>query len=151
MQVLSERHFFNRRGADLLPAAAWTVRLRDDSFDGNAGLGGKAPERGYSEFRRATKDDAHKDLCALFSYLAGCKRSPHPISGRLQVQPAPLPIAGLPQFADSAFNQISLEHAEVLQKKNAVQVVDFMTERASEQALASHFIRFAFDVLRANC
>src|SRR6266436_4218150 len=61
-----------------------------------------------------------------------------------------LPLAGLPQFADAAFDQVPLEHAEVLDKKDAVQVIDFVTERASQQAFAAHLVRFTLDVLRAN-
>src|SRR5258708_26801297 len=59
LQIVRECRFFDRRAADLLPASAWTVRLRDHSFDGNVWCSGETPERGYGEFRRATKDDAH--------------------------------------------------------------------------------------------
>jgi len=44
---------------NVLPAAARTVGLRDDGFHGNARFSGETPERGHSEFRRSTKDDAH--------------------------------------------------------------------------------------------
>jgi len=35
-----------------------------------------------------------------------------------------LPLAGLPQFADAAFDQVPFQHAEVLDKQDAVQVID---------------------------
>src|ERR1700687_511482 len=59
VQIGRERRLFYGRAAYILPPPARPVRLGDDGFDGNAWLGGKAPERGYGKFRRATKDDAH--------------------------------------------------------------------------------------------
>src|ERR1700676_4912704 len=126
VQIGRERRLFYGRAAYILPPPARPVRLGDDGFDGNACFGGKTPERGYGKFRRATKDDAHGG------------------------HPRGLPLAGLPQFADTAFDQVPFEHAEMLDEKDAVQVIDFVTEGASEQAFTVHFIRFALDVLRAD-
>jgi hypothetical protein len=54
------------------------------------------------------------------------------------------PVAGLPQFADPALDQVSFQHAEVLDEKHAVQVIDFVAERAREQPFAAHLEDFAF-------
>ena len=59
VQTGFECRLFHRGAADVLAAPARSVRLRDDSFHRKFRMRGKPPERGYGEFRRATKDDAH--------------------------------------------------------------------------------------------
>ena len=123
----------------MLAPAARTVGLRDDSFHGYAGLGSETPERGNGKFWRATKDDAHRGHPRGSNISAGLHASLEEFS--VNARPTPvLPLAGLPQFANAAFDQVSLEHAEVLDEQDSVQVVDLMTERAREQSFAAHLI-----------
>src|SRR4029077_18124778 len=49
-----------------------------------------------------------------------------------------------------ALDQISLEHAEMLKEKNAVEVVNLVAESAGQQPLAAHFINFALYILRTH-
>src|ERR1700691_2200760 len=59
-----------------------------------------------------------------------------------------LPLAKFPHLFDFALDQIALQHAEVLNKENAVQVIDLVAERPRQQILAANLKRLAFEVLR---
>src|SRR6266403_5038298 len=47
---------------------------------------------------------------------------PRPPSGRLRH----LPLALFPELLDFSFDQVALQHAQVMQKKNSVEVIDLM-------------------------
>src|ERR1700691_5411543 len=59
-----------------------------------------------------------------------------------------LPLAKFPHLFDFALDQIALQHAEGLNKENAVQVIDLVAERPRQQILAANLKRLAFGVLR---
>src|ERR1700744_3570486 len=61
-----------------------------------------------------------------------------------------LPLARFLHFADFALDQIALEHAEVIDKEDAIEMIDLVAEGACEQAFAAHFELFAVDILGAN-
>ena len=64
-------------------------------------------------------------------------RMVHPVSAD-----AGLPVAGFSQFADAALDQVALEHAQVLDEQDAVQVVGLVAEGARQQAFAVHLVTF---------
>src|SRR5690348_16612911 len=61
-----------------------------------------------------------------------------------------LPLARFAKFLDAAANHVAFEHAEVLDEKNAVQMIDFVAESASEQVFAANFKRLAEGILCAD-
>src|SRR5579862_4075121 len=63
---------------------------------------------------------------------------------------ARLPVAGFFQFADLALDHVALEHTQMGDEEDAVQVVDLVAEGACEQSLAAHFEFLAGGVLRAH-
>src|ERR1700689_1947469 len=63
---------------------------------------------------------------------------------------ARLPVAGFSQFADFPLNQVPLEHAEMRDEENSIEVVDLVAECAGEQTLAAHFEFFPRGILRAD-
>src|SRR5437879_12640448 len=69
-----------------------------------------------------------------------------PPGGRLRH----LPLALFPELLDFPFDQVALQHAEVLQKKNSVQMINLMAEGARQQVFAANFKLFAFRVLRLD-
>src|SRR6266478_3896682 len=69
-----------------------------------------------------------------------------PPGGRLRH----LPLALFPELLDFPPDQVALQHAEVLQEKNSVQVIDLMAERARQQVFAANFKRLALGVLRLD-
>jgi len=116
MQIGCERRLLTGVAADMLPRPRGRFGCVR-AFDGNAGFSGKTPERGYGEFRRATKTMRMADTRALR-----------------------LPLAGLPQFADAAFDQIPFQHAEVLDEQDAISGGRFRDRRRERAGLrrASH-------------
>jgi hypothetical protein len=58
-------------------------------------------------------------------------------------QAAELPLAFFPQFLDLSFDQVALQHAQVLQEKNPIQVIDLMAESPRQQILAANFKAFS--------
>src|SRR5271170_1341254 len=70
-------------------------------------------------------------------------RSPSARTGKL-------PLAFFPQLLDFAPDQIALQHAQMLQEKNSVQVIDFMAERARQEIFAANLERLALEVLRSH-
>src|SRR5713226_1007858 len=70
--------------------------------------------------------------------------SPRPPGGRLRH----LPLALFPELLDFPPDQVALQHAEVLQKQNSVQVIDFVAERTRQQVFAANFKGLALGVLR---
>ena len=56
----------------------------------------------------------------------------------------------LAQLFDFALDHVALQHAEMLQKENSIEMVYFMTERAREHVFAANLKRLAFGVLRLN-
>src|ERR1700730_6029980 len=67
---------------------------------------------------------------------------------RLSFVPDGLPLAQLPHFLDFVLDQVALEHAQVLDEEDAVQVVDLMAERAGQQIFAANLERLALSILR---
>ena len=63
---------------------------------------------------------------------------------------ARLPVAGFLQFADFSLDHVAPEHAEVRDKKDAVQVIGLVAECAGQQSFAAHLELFARGILRAN-
>src|SRR3984885_4753536 len=63
---------------------------------------------------------------------------------------ARLPLAGFFQFADFALDEVALEHAEVGDEENSVEVIDLVAERARQQSLAAHLEFFSRGILRAH-
>src|SRR6266566_7625908 len=61
-----------------------------------------------------------------------------------------LPLALFPELLDFPFDQVALQHAEVLQKKDSVQVIDLMAERARQQVFPANFKPLALGVLRLD-
>src|SRR3979490_2367741 len=66
-----------------------------------------------------------------------------PPTGRLR----PLPLALFPELFDFALDDVALQHAEMLEKENAVEVIDLMAEGAGEKIFAANFVGLAFGVL----
>src|SRR6266849_6493183 len=60
------------------------------------------------------------------------------------------PLALLLELFDFAPDQVALQHAEMLDEENAVEVVDFMAEGAGEEVFATDFKKFALGVLRLD-
>src|SRR6476661_7319591 len=58
-----------------------------------------------------------------------------------------LPLALLAELFDFAFDQVALEHAEMLDEEDTVEVIDLMAEGAGQQIFAANFEGFAFGVL----
>ena len=50
-----------------------------------------------------------------------------------------LPLAVFSQLADFALDDVAFEHAEMGNKKNSVEMIDFVAEGAGQQAFAAHF------------
>src|SRR5271156_5662696 len=61
-----------------------------------------------------------------------------------------LPLAGFFQLADFAFDEVALQHAQMRDEEDAVEVVNLVAEGAGEQAFAAAFERSARRILRAN-
>src|SRR5713101_3141570 len=61
-----------------------------------------------------------------------------------------LPLAGLPQFADAALDQVPFEHAQMLEEEDPIQVIYLMGEGAGEQSFTLHLERLPVKVLGAN-
>src|SRR5271156_284995 len=61
-----------------------------------------------------------------------------------------LPLAGFFQLADFALDEVAFQHAEVGDEENAVEVINFVAERASEEAFAAAFKGSARRILRAD-
>ena len=58
-----------------------------------------------------------------------------------------LPLALFPEFFDFALDEVALQHAEMLEKEHAVEVIDLMAEGAGEEIFAANFVGFTFGVL----
>src|SRR5579864_3863650 len=63
---------------------------------------------------------------------------------------ARLPVAGFFQLADFALDQITLQKAQVTDKKGSVQMIDLMAEGAGEQSFAAHLEFRSRGVLRVD-
>src|ERR1700756_1174311 len=63
---------------------------------------------------------------------------------------AHLPLAFFPQLFDFALDEVALQHAQMLQEENSVQMVDFMAERPRQQVFTANLERLALQVLRAH-
>src|SRR4029077_10132620 len=61
-----------------------------------------------------------------------------------------LPLPGFFHLANLAFDQVALEHAEVIDEENSVQMVNFVAESAGQQAFAAHFEFLTGGVLCAD-
>src|SRR6266436_5872587 len=58
-----------------------------------------------------------------------------------------LPLALFPELFDFALDEVTLQHAEMLEKEDAVEVIDLMAEGARQEIFAANFVGFAFGVL----
>src|SRR6202049_585644 len=130
------RGFLHRRKGNFLTAPAWTVRLSDHRSYLEIRLCEEVLERGDGEQRRATENNSH--ACPRHSLRRG--------SSRLQS----LPLALFLELFDFSFDEVALEHAEMLQKQDAVQVIDFVAESAGHQVFGANLKRFAFGILCAD-
>jgi hypothetical protein len=63
---------------------------------------------------------------------------------------ARLPIAGFFEFANFALDDVSLQHAEVGDKQNPIEVVDLVAEGAAKKSFATNFELFSSRILGAN-
>src|SRR5579863_9156031 len=68
-----------------------------------------------------------------------------------------LPLAVFSQLANFALDDVALEHAEMSDEENAVEVIDFVAKGARKETLAAHFKFFTrrivsmhSDILRAR-
>jgi hypothetical protein len=120
----SERYFLYWRKGNFLPPAARTVGLSDDCNNLKIRLREEVLECGNGEQRRATENSSH----------AKPQQSLRRESNRLQS----LPLALFFELFDFALDKVALEHAEVLQEQNPIQMVDFMTESARQKILAAN-------------
>src|SRR5580692_904529 len=59
-----------------------------------------------------------------------------------------LPLALFFHLLDLALDQVALKHAEVLQKQNPVQMIDFMAKSPRQKILSANLKRFALGILR---
>src|SRR5271156_4178736 len=60
-----------------------------------------------------------------------------------------LPLAGFLQLTDLALDHVALQHAQVSDEEDAVEVIDFVAKCARKQAFAAHFEFFSRSVMRA--
>src|SRR5712692_4242543 len=58
-----------------------------------------------------------------------------------------LPLALFPELFDFALDEVALQHAEMLEKENAVEVIDLMAEGAGQKIFPANFVGFAFGIL----
>src|SRR5260370_26597749 len=79
------------------------------------------------------------------SCLAGAQRCCAPTRSMLLRR---LALALFLKFFDFALDEIALEHAEMLDEKNAVEVIDFVAEGAGQKIFAANLERFALGILR---
>src|SRR5207248_10577312 len=61
-----------------------------------------------------------------------------------------IPLAGFLKFLNFAPDDVSLESAQVVNKQNAVQMIDLVLKRSCEQLLARKLNRLALFVLSAH-
>src|SRR5467141_2290860 len=66
-----------------------------------------------------------------------------PPTGRLRR----LPLALFPELFNFALDEVALQHAEMLEKEDAVEVIDLMAEGARQEIFAANFVVLAFGVL----
>src|SRR6267143_1490790 len=66
-----------------------------------------------------------------------------PSTGRLRR----LPLALLPEFLDFALDEVALQHAEMLEKEDAVEMINLVAESAGKEIFAANFVGLAFGVL----
>src|SRR4029077_12939451 len=76
--------------------------------------------------------------CARRRMNVGTAKCGVPQKRMRMVSPArALPLALFPKLLDFAFYEVALQHAQMLDEENAVEVVDFMAESAGQQVLAA--------------
>src|ERR1700730_6407088 len=66
-----------------------------------------------------------------------------PPGGRLRR----LPLSLFPELLDLALDEIAFQHAEVLEKKDSIEVIDFMAKGACQKVFAANFKELALGVL----
>src|SRR6267143_3469305 len=69
-----------------------------------------------------------------------------PPGGRLRH----LPLALFPELLDFPPDEVALQHTEVVQKKNSIQVIDLMAKSPRQQVLAANFKGLALGILRLD-
>src|SRR5712692_11008843 len=120
-EMRGERRLLHGREGDFVTAAARAIGLSDDGKDFETRFCQEMLQRGNSKLRRATETDS---------------------------QWRHLPLALFPELLDFPLDEVALEHPEMLQKEDAIEVIDFMAESAGEHVFPADFKRLAFDVLR---
>src|SRR5258708_32712396 len=68
---------------------------------------------------------------------------PRPPTGRLRR----LPLALFPEFFDFPLDEVALQHAEMLEKEDAAEMIDLVAESAREKIFAANFVGLALSVL----
>src|SRR5580704_10582147 len=69
---------------------------------------------------------------------------------RMRNATAKLPLPGFFQFADFAFDQIALQHAQMLYKKHAIQMIDLMAKSPRQQTFPAHLEFLTGSILRPH-
>ena len=64
--------------------------------------------------------------------------------------PKLIPLAGFLKLLDLAFDDVSLQGAQMIQEENAVQVIDLVEQRTRKQFFASNLNRLAVRILRLD-
>src|SRR2546429_5895951 len=123
-KICSQRRFLHRRKGNFLSAAPRPVWLRNYANDFKVSLCEEIFERGNCEGGCPAENDSH------------------PLRH--------LPLALFPELLDFPSDQVALQHAEVLQKKDSVEVIDLMAERPRKQVFPANFKRLALRVLRLD-
>src|SRR5712692_9667858 len=119
-EMRGERRLLHGREGDFVTAAARAIGLSDDGKDFEIRFCEETLQRGNGKLRRATETDS---------------------------QWRRLPLALFPELLDFALDEVALEHAQMLQKEDAIEVIDFMAEGAGKHVFTADFKRLAFDVL----
>ena len=101
--------------------AARAVRLSDDAEEFKVWLSEKVFQGRNGELRSSAEENSH------------------PLRH--------LPLALFPELFDFAPDEVALEHAEMLQKKNAVEMIDFMAKGPGQKIFAANFKGFALRIL----
>src|SRR5215469_11666533 len=90
-----------------------------------------------------------KSGCAIMCRSDGTANAGVPQNTRRSATSV-LPLAGFFQFFDFPLDHVALQHAQVIQEENSIQMIDLMAERACQQPLAPHLEFFSRRVLRPN-
>src|SRR6266704_2564799 len=115
-------NLLHRRKRKFLASPPRAVWLRDNSGDFEIRLCQKMFERRNGELRRAAEYDSHP--------------------------PRHLPLALFPELFEFSLDEVALQHAEVLQKEDSVEVIDLVAKSSRQQVFAANFERLTLGILR---